>query len=217
MKTKQPYFIISENSDFIVAEKDAGISSIPENDLSLPNLYSLLCDEYKSKLFIVHRLDKDVSGIILFAKNERAHKDLCKLFETREIKKRYSAVVTGLVKNNTGIIAKSIKEFGSGRMGVTNGNSGKRSITNYEVKKCFHNHTLVELTPTTGRRHQLRVHLYSIGHPVAGDRMYGDDNLQCKYKRLYLHASELEFHLDQVYHFKSEVPSTFINFHEDKV
>jgi 23S rRNA-/tRNA-specific pseudouridylate synthase len=120
-------------------------------------------------------------------------------------------LVHGIVKNN-GEIRKPIREFGSGRMGIDERN-GKPSATKYNVIKQLNNLTLLELNPSTGRRHQLRVHLYSIGHPIVGDLRYGDKEVQEKYPRLMLHAKSIEFELpdDKKMFVESKIPESFQN------
>lgn len=186
--------ILYEDSDLIVVNKPEGISSITENDTKLDSLHSLLEKKLNNKLFVVHRLDKEVSGVILFAKNSRTHKYINDQFADRKVKKYYTAVVHGTIKENDGVVKKPIREFGSGRMGI-DGRKGKPSETKFKVVKRFRDYTLLELNPSTGRRHQLRVHLYSIGHPIVGDIRYGEKVIQEKFSRILLHAKSLEFQL----------------------
>jgi tRNA pseudouridine32 synthase / 23S rRNA pseudouridine746 synthase len=136
---------------------------------------------------VVHRLDKEASGIILFAKNASMHQYLNIRFGERAVKKSYLALVFGELQEPSGNIKKRLREFGSGRMGVDDAR-GKESFTAFQVLKQLSGYTLLRLLPTTGRRHQLRVHLYSIGHPIVGDTRYGDKALQQGFPRLMLHA-----------------------------
>ena len=184
--------ILYDDEYLIAVNKPEGLASISESDVKIDTLHSILQDKFKQKLFIVHRLDKEVSGIILFAKNSKTHKFLNNQFADRRVKKKYTALVHGIVKKDFDKISKPVREFGSGRMGIDE-KQGKASSTDYKVVERFQNFTLLELTPSTGRRHQLRVHLYAIGHPIVGDVRYGDKKLQTKYLRLMLHAKSLEF------------------------
>ena len=184
--------ILYDDEYLIAVNKPEGLASISESDVKIDTLHSILQDKFKQKLFIVHRLDKEVSGIILFAKNSKMHKFLNNQFADRRVKKKYTALVHGIVKKDFDKISKPVREFGSGRMGIDE-KQGKASSTDYKVVERFQNFTLLELTPSTGRRHQLRVHLYAIGHPIVGDVRYGDKKLQTKYLRLMLHAKSLEF------------------------
>ena len=205
-----PFTILFEDSDIIAVNKPEGLSSITENDIKLDSLHSLLETKLAIKLFVVHRLDKEVSGVIIFAKNARTHKYVNDLFSDRKVKKYYTAVVQGVIKENDGEIKKPIREFGSGRMGIDDRN-GKPSETKFKVVKRFKDYTLLELNPSTGRRHQLRVHLYSIGFPIVGDSRYGDKTIQEKYSRIMLHAKSLEFQLpggEEIF-VEAPVPSSF--------
>lgn len=189
-----PFQILFENSDIIAVNKPEGLSSITENDVTIVSLHSLLEEKFAQKLFIVHRLDKEVSGVILFSKNSHTHKFINDQFADRKVKKYYTAAVHGVVKENEGVIRKPIREFGSGRMGIDD-RKGKPSETKFKVVKRFREYTLLELNPSTGRRHQLRVHLYSIGHPIVGDLRYGEKAIQENFARILLHAKSLEFQL----------------------
>lgn len=205
--------IIFEDESLIAVNKPEGIASISENDLNKETVHSILEQKLKQKIFIVHRLDKEVSGVILFAKNSRTHKYLNQQFSNRTIKKSYAALVHGIMKNDEGIIKRPIREFGSGRMGVDE-KKGKASVTAYKVLKRFDNYTLIELKPTTGRRHQLRVHLYNIGHSIVGDVRYGEKDVQKEYPRLMLHAKSLSFvnPFDKKIFVSAEPPESFNEF-----
>ncbi len=198
--------IIYEDDDILAINKSAGLLVHGAS----PNLVDWLIKKYpeiknvgedQSRPGIVHRLDKDTSGVLLIAKNQKAFNFLKEQFKNRKIKKKYIALVEGLLKNNKGIIdlaiGKSKKDFrkkaGQGKMaGKT-----REAITEYKVIKKFRNSTLVEVFPKTGRTHQIRVHLKSIGHPVVCDKLYGFKKAECPpgLKRHFLHASSLEFNL----------------------
>jgi len=158
----------------------------------------------------VHRLDKDVSGVIVFAKNEQAHQFLNEQFEKRKVQKTYLALVHGVIKKDEGLIKMPLRQFGSGRMGVDE-KRGKDSITEFHVVKHFAEHTLVEAHPVTSRRHQLRVHFYSIGYPIVGYPLYGDKSLQTKFPRFILHSEKIKLILPSGKEktIISELPSTF--------
>jgi RluA family pseudouridine synthase len=194
LKLNENYTVemLYNDKDIIAVNKPTGLASITENNVETDSLHSLLERKLDYKLLIVHRLDKEVSGVILYAKNSGTHKLLNKQFNERSIKKYYLALVHGSVKENEGVIKKPIREFGSGRMGIDE-RKGKRSETKYRVMERFNNYTLLELNPSTGRRHQLRVHLYSIGHSIVGDLRYGDKLIQQNYSRIMLHAKSVEF------------------------
>ncbi len=186
--------ILYDDKEIVAVNKPEGIASIAENDTRRDSIHSLLEKKLSQKIFIVHRLDKEVSGVILFAKNAAAHKTLNRQFAGRTVKKSYLALVYGNIDKNEGSITKAIREFGSGRMGVDEKN-GKPSSTNFKVVKRFNEYTLLELNPSTGRRHQLRVHLYGIGHSIVGDSRYGDKETQKNFPRIMLHAQSIKFDL----------------------
>lgn len=182
--------ILFEDEDIIAVDKPEGLASISESDTKIQTLHSILEKKVNHKFFIVHRLDKEVSGVILFAKNAKAHKLLNKQFNDRTINKTYIALVHGDVINGNGVIDKPIREFGSGRMGIDE-KKGIQSETKFKVLERLSEYSLLELNPATGRRHQLRVHLYSIGYPIVGDMKYGDKSIQEKFSRIMLHAHKL--------------------------
>lgn len=208
--------ILYEDDNFVAVDKPAGIASISESNTSIQTIHSLLEKKYSSKIFIVHRIDKEVSGIILFAKNPKAHKYLNNLFASRSIKKNYIVLVHGTIKKDQGRIDKPIREFGSGRMGIDE-KKGKRSITDFTVIKRFKEFSLLDVSILTGRRHQIRVHLYSIGHPIAGDIRYGNKISQHNFPRIMLHANRVEFKLqnNQNIIINSPLPKTFTKFIEE--
>ncbi len=141
---------------------------------------------------IVHRLDLETSGLIVVAKNNLAHVNLSRQFEKRRVKKRYVALVEGLINFDEGLIDVGIKrhiKFFDKKM-VAFDDDAKKSQTIYRVLKRFKKHTLVALFPKTGRTHQLRVHMAHLGHPILGDEKYGNKNT---FHRLALHAQGLGF------------------------
>jgi 23S rRNA pseudouridine1911/1915/1917 synthase len=156
-------------------------------------------DDPKLRPGIVHRLDRDTSGILLIAKNQKYFEYLKSLFQHHGIKKTYLAVVRGHVSERQGIINKPIGlKSGSVKHTVATARAKmvKNAVTNYRVKKYIKSYseeqTLLEVTPETGRTHQIRVHLASIGHPVVGDKIYGGKKAKSS-APLYLHAYAVEF------------------------
>jgi len=186
--------VLFEDGDVLAVCKPEGLATIPERAGRADSLLFLLQAARGAKLFVVHRLDKEASGAILFAKNAAAHRFLNGQFERREVAKRYTALAHGVVEEDRGVIDRPIRMYGSGRMGVDEAR-GKPCVTAYEVTRRMRGYTLLELRPTSGRRHQIRVHLYSVGHPIVGDRRYGDRLIQSSFPRLMLHASEIGFRL----------------------
>lgn len=169
--------ILYRDDDCVVALKPCGVASVPERAGDDACLSVLLEAQLGVRIFPVHRLDKEVSGVILYALSEDAHRFFNRAFEKREVCKTYLAVVHGAVAAQQGMISRALREFGSGRMGVDDAR-GKPSETRFEVLRRTSLFSLVRLRPLTGRRHQLRVHLYSIGHPIAGDDRYGEVRLR---------------------------------------
>lgn len=205
--------ILYDDSNLVAVDKPVGIASISESDTSIQTIHSLLEKKYSAKVFIVHRIDKEVSGIILFARNSSTHKYLNQLFAERVIKKNYTALVHGLIDEDYGLINKPIREFGSGRMGVDE-KKGKPSKTEFRVIKRFEEFTLLDVSIITGRRHQIRVHLYSTGHSIVGDLRYGNKIIQEQYPRLMLHANRIELPLQDRSHkiIESALPDDFTKF-----
>jgi RluA family pseudouridine synthase len=203
--------VLFENDDVIAVSKPEGLASIPERSKERDSLFSRLSLRFSDKLFVVHRLDKEASGVILFAKNPGAHRFLNDLFETRDVKKTYLIMVHGDVVSTSGVIERPLRQFGSGRVGVDE-RQGKASTTEFHVLERYGSHTLVEVHPLSGRRHQIRVHFFSMGHPVAGDTRYGDKAAQKSFPRLMLHAQRLELRLpsgEQV-NIEAPIPESFV-------
>jgi 23S rRNA pseudouridine1911/1915/1917 synthase len=142
---------------------------------------------------IVHRLDKDTSGVILIARTDAAHRSLAAQFAGRSVSKTYLALVRGQVRDETGRITKPITRDPVRRTRMTTGvATGRSALTDYRVLRRFDKFTYLEVTIGTGRTHQIRVHLQSIGHPVAGDVVYGSAK-QPDAPRMFLHAWRIEF------------------------
>jgi len=205
--------LLYEDQDLLAVNKPEGLASIHDSAGEIVDLQTILTEHYKTKIFVVHRLDKEVSGVILFAKNEKTHKFINMQFAEHTVKKSYSALVHGILEKEEGEIKFPIREFGSGRMGIDKA-KGKPSKTFYSVKEKIFPYTLIELNPTTGRRHQLRVHLYAIGHPIVGDVRYGEKDLQEKFPRLMLHAKSVCFIKTDKKEIKIEATPapTFVNY-----
>jgi len=185
--------ILFANEDVIAVNKPEGLASIPAPSAK-DSLLSLLSATLSERLYVVHRLDQEASGVILLARNAVAHRFLSEQFSGQSVQKVYVALTHGVITEGTGVINKPLREFGSGRIGV-DFQRGKPSVTEFRVLERFAAYTLVELYPRTGRRHQLRAHCYSLGHPIVGDLRYGDRALQRQFPRLMLHAWRITFAL----------------------
>ncbi len=218
--------IIFENDDILIIDKPTNLTVHPikpEQENTLVN--QLLAYEPKIKNVgdnllrpgIVHRLDKDTSGLMVITKNQKSFEHLKKQFTQRKVTKKYLALVHGKVKDNKGIITKSIsfskKDFRK-RTALLDKDS-KTAITEYQVIKKFSNYTLLEVQPKTGRTHQIRIHLHSIGHPVVGDKQYKFKRLKAPQglTRQFLHAAYLKFKSvdGKMMEFKSELPEELKN------
>lgn len=168
-----PEFIFIDDY-IIVVNKPAGYLSIPDRfDPKKPNVIGFLKNEF-AEVYTLHRLDKETSGIMIFARNSEIHKSLSRDFESHNLRKTYLALVEGYVREDDGKIDKPIGETKSsgGAMIITP--KGKPSITLYHVLKRYKKYSLVEADILTGRMHQIRVHFKSIGHPLAIDSLYGN-------------------------------------------
>lgn len=182
--------IIHRDGDILAIDKPAGVPTIPERDPSIPSLIKVLEENLGTRLFVVHRLDKEASGIVIFGLNAEARRALMILFEQHKAQKCFTLLVHGRIDEESGVIDRKIRQFGSGRMGIDD-RAGKPSRTGFRIVERFPGATLVDAQALTSRRHQVRVHFYCIGHPIVGDSRYGDAALQIGYPRLMLHASSL--------------------------
>ncbi len=213
--------VIFEDNDILLVDKPAGLLVHPVNKSQKNTLVEQIlsyCPKIKDvgdnslRPGIVHRLDKDTSGLMIIAKNNSAFEYLKKQFQERKVVKKYLALVIGRVKDKKGTITKAIslsKKDHKKRSALLDSKS-KRAWTEYKVLKRFKNYTLLEVNPKTGRTHQIRVHLASIGHPIAGDKQYKFKRQPelVGLKRQFLHAAYLKFRLPdgKVKAFKSELP-----------
>ena len=196
-----PLDILYEDNDIIVVNKKSGMVVHPGNGNYSHTLVNALMahtddlsDEGGSeRCGIVHRIDKDTSGILLVAKTNKAHRILSDGFKNKTIKRKYIALVYGVINNNYGKIVAPIGRSKTDRkkMAVTDENS-KAATTNFKVLERYKNSTLVELILETGRTHQIRVHMDYIGHPVVNDPMYGRRKVINNYGQM-LHAEYLGF------------------------
>ena len=165
--------IVFENQSFVAINKPAGLLSIPDREQSQVSLKEMLTQKYGS-IFTVHRLDKDTSGLIIFAKTESSHKYLSKLFEGRQIEKYYQCLVHGIPSPPKGTIDAPIAEHGLQKGLYVVHRRGKPSITDYEIIQEHKYFSLLQFQLHTGRTHQIRVHCKNLGHPLACDELYGD-------------------------------------------
>ena len=204
-------FIVFENDDFVALNKPSGLLSIPDREGKEVSLKVLLKEKY-GNIFTIHRLDRDTSGLIVFAKNEATHKHLSQQFEGRQTKKIYLGLVIGSPMEKKGSIDSPIAEHPAKNGIMIIHRNGKESLTDYEVLEDFTIYSYLQFQIHTGRTHQIRVHMKDIGNPVVCDVVYGDgkpilvSSLKSKFKlskdaeeekpilgRLALHAFQLTF------------------------
>jgi len=167
-----PLPILFEDDDLYAVDKPEGLPVIPERIARGPCAVEMAAAQAGGRLFVVHRLDRDTSGVLLFARNAAAHRHLNGEFEHRRARKTYAAVAEGRMVTRDGKVTMPIRPFGSGRMGIDR-RRGKPCLTHYRLVRFAGGCTELLAHPVTGRRHQIRVHLYCLGHPIVGDRRYG--------------------------------------------
>ncbi len=212
MKAHQVIPIIYQDENVIVIDKPVGVLVHAKDGLDAETtvvdaLRDLLPDEDTNRPGVVHRLDRDTSGIMILARNSETKTYLQKQFENRSVHKSYVAVVAVTPKESEGVIKWPIERNPKRPNTFRVGMHGKPAETYYKVLESKDGRSLIELRPKTGRTHQLRVHLKHLGHPIIGDRFYGG----VTYERLMLHAKNLEIsiaHNDRR-KFTTETPTGF--------
>ena len=197
-----PLNVIYEDKDIIVINKEKGMVVHPGNGRTEDTLVNALMGRCKNSLSgiggkirpgIVHRLDKDTSGIIIVAKNDKAHINLSEQIKNRKVNKYYIALVRGNVLENNATINMPIARSTKDRKKMAVSEKGKEAITHFKVLKRYNGYTLLELKIDTGRTHQIRVHLSEIGYPVVGDEVYSNGKNKFGVKGQCLHAKRIEF------------------------
>ena len=197
-----PIDIIYEDQDILVVNKPKGMVVHPANgnpDGTLVNAIMAKCKDGLSGIGgelrpgIVHRLDKDTSGLLIVAKNDQAHIKMSEQIKNREVKKIYIALVKGIVKENEATIQMPIGRSQQDRKKMAVRKDGKEAVTHFKVLKRYLQNTLLELKIDTGRTHQIRVHMAQIGHPVVGDMVYSKGKNEFGVEGQMLHAKRLEF------------------------
>ncbi|WP_127836370.1 RluA family pseudouridine synthase [Clostridium prolinivorans] len=215
-----PIEIIYEDSDIIVVNKPQGMIVHPAPGVYEGTLVNALLKHCKdlsgingiNRPGIVHRIDKDTSGVLVVAKNDFAHNKLSEQFKKHSIKRKYIALVEGVIKESSGTINAPLGRHNIERMKIAVVKDGRNAITHYKVLEQYKNNTLVECSLETGRTHQIRVHMSYIGHPLVGDPVYGYKKQRFKLKGQMLHAKVLGFihpTTNEYMEFESDIPEYF--------
>ncbi|MBI1908794.1 MAG: RluA family pseudouridine synthase [Deltaproteobacteria bacterium] len=198
---EMPLTILYEDEDLIVLDKPAGLVVHPAAGHQSGTLVNALLHHCRGlsviggveRPGIVHRLDKETSGVLVVAKNDFSHHSLSQQFKEHQVQKVYLALVQGEVKKEEGVLASSLGRHPVHRKKISSrGRHGKEAVSHYKVSKRFKGYTLVEVKPQTGRTHQIRVHLSEAGYPIAGDSLYGGKKSPFL-NRFFLHATSLSF------------------------
>ena len=217
-----PLDIVYEDNDIIVINKPQGMVVHPapgnyEHTLVNALLYYLkddLSTMSDIRPGIVHRIDKDTSGLLVVAKNNYSHVRLAEQFFTHNARRTYLALLEGNLKTDKGRVQTFLNRDPKDRKRYTVSDYGKEAITNYKVLKWFDGYTLCEFKLETGRTHQIRVHAKFLGHPIVGDKTYGFAKQKFKLEGQLLHAKELELthpRTGERMKFTCEIPSHFAN------
>lgn len=216
-----PIEVVYEDDDIIVVNKPKGLVVHPANgnpDGTLVNAIMAMCKESLSGIGgelrpgIVHRLDKDTSGLLIVAKNDKAHINMSEQIKNREVTKKYIALVRGVIPEDDATIDMPIGRSTKDRKKMAVTKSGKKAVTHFKVLKRYPKYTLLEVKIDTGRTHQIRVHMAEIGHPVVGDMVYSNGKNDFGVEGQMLHAKSLDFKhpiTGEQMHLEAELPQYF--------
>ena len=193
----RPDILFSDDA-LLVVHKPAGLLAVPDGyDPNKPHLRGVLESVY-GRLWIIHRLDKGTSGVIVLARTAEAHRDINNQFSKGQVEKSYQAIIIGTPGWDEKTLQAPIRaNVGRRKRSIVDPLRGKDAATSFQVLTRFKDHTLVEARPKTGRTHQIRVHLYNLGHPVLSDPLYGAGKTTPLINRLALHAYSLGFNHPQ--------------------
>ncbi len=216
-----PIEVVYEDDDIIVVNKPKGLVVHPANgnpDGTLVNAIMAMCKESLSGIGgelrpgIVHRLDKDTSGLLIVAKNDKAHINMSEQIKNRQVTKKYIALVRGVIQEDDATIDMPIGRSTKDRKKMAVTKSGKQAVTHFKVLKRYPKYTLLEVKIDTGRTHQIRVHMAEIGHPVVGDMVYSNGKNDFGIQGQMLHAKSLDFKhpiTGKQMHLEAELPQYF--------
>lgn len=208
--------ILHEDDDLIVIHKDAGLLAIASPQETMLTAYRQLTTHVrnhnpKARIFVVHRLDRDTSGVMMYAKSEKIQQTLQNNWQDTVQERKYIALVEGEVRKQEGTISSWLKETKTLKMySSPHPNDGQHAITHYKVLQTTRGFSLLEVWLETGRKNQIRVHMQDIGHPIVGDKKYGSKSNPIG--RLGLHAQVLAFThpaTGQLMRFESKLPKAF--------
>lgn len=216
-----PIEVVYEDDDIIVVNKPKGLVVHPANgnpDGTLVNAIMAMCKESLSGIGgelrpgIVHRLDKDTSGLLIVAKNDKAHINMSEQIKNRQVTKKYIALVRGVIQEDDATIDMPIGRSTKDRKKMAVTKNGKQAVTHFKVLKRYPKYTLLEVKIDTGRTHQIRVHMAEIGHPVVGDMVYSNGKNDFGIQGQMLHAKSLDFKhpiTGKQMHLEAELPQYF--------
>ncbi|MCH5138385.1 RluA family pseudouridine synthase [Clostridiaceae bacterium UIB06] len=215
-----PLDIVYEDNDVIVVNKPQGMVVHPASGVYNGTLVNALLSHCKdlsgingvARPGIVHRIDKDTSGVLVIAKNDNSHNKLAEQFKDHSMTRSYIALVEGILKKDEGTIDAPLGRHPVERIKIAVVKDGRRAVTHYKVLERFNNNTLVECVLETGRTHQIRVHMCHIAHPLVGDPVYGHKKQRFNLKGQLLHAKKLGFihpSTGEYMEFQSDLPDYF--------
>ena len=220
-KQEIPLDIIYEDEDILVVNKPKGMVVHPGNgnpDGTLVNAIMAHCEDSLSGIGgeirpgIVHRIDKDTSGLLVIAKNDKAHINLSEQIKNRQVNKIYVALVKGIISENEATINMPIGRSKKDRKKMAVDKNGKEAVTHFKVIKRYNKYTYIKVKIDTGRTHQIRVHMSNIGYPIVGDIVYSNGKNDFGIEGQMLHAKELEFKhpiTGKLMHFEAPLPKYF--------
>ena len=218
-----PLDIVYQDDDFLIVNKQKGLVVHPGNgnpNGTLVNAIMAVCKDSLSGIGgeirpgIVHRIDKDTSGLLIIAKNDFAHIHISEQIKNHEVKKTYIALVRGVIRENNATIDMPIARSKNDRIKMAVSKDGKNAITHFKVLKRYNGYTLIELNIETGRTHQIRVHMSQIGYPLVGDIVYSNGKNPFGVEGQMLHSSKIEFvhpRTKKTVEFEADLPEYFKN------